>query len=165
MSRVFLIILGLLPIALFAGCAAEHRRIDGVNPREELFLLYPRMEKMIQLEGTSTDFSCDFGLDFDGPAGSLSLSVESGGTTYKGTRLAGSNMRLVVCGVPSDGGRITIVLKNHHTSSRMAALRIAAHKSDMCTPLSPVIDEYWARKTTAPHTGRPLADGPAEALR
>jgi len=136
-----------------------------VNPREDLFLLFPRMEKRILIEGASTDFSCDFGLDYDGPSGSLSLLVEGGGTTYKGTRLAGSNMRLVVCGVPSDGGRITVILKNHHTSSRMAALRIAAHKSDMCTPLSPVIDEYWARRATASGTAGLDPGGPAEALR
>jgi len=146
MTRAFFIALGLLVPGVLSGCSAERRRVDGVHPREELFLLFPRMEKRVVLEVTSSDYSSDFGLDYDGPAAGLSLTVEGGETSWKGTRLAGSNMRLVVCGVPAGQGRITIIMKNHHTSSHLAALRIAAHKSDMCTPLSPVIDEYWARR-------------------
>ncbi|PKN24555.1 MAG: hypothetical protein CVU65_11425 [Deltaproteobacteria bacterium HGW-Deltaproteobacteria-22] len=144
MKRARLIALGLF-VSGWVGCTTEQRQADGVNPREELFLLFPRMEKRLVLMVPGTELRTDFGLDYDGPAGDLSLTVEGADqSAWKGTRLAGSNMRLVVCGVPSMGKPITIVMKNHQTSSRLAALRIAAHKSDMCTPMSPVMDEYWA---------------------
>ncbi|PKN44309.1 MAG: hypothetical protein CVU59_11965 [Deltaproteobacteria bacterium HGW-Deltaproteobacteria-17] len=134
-----------MSVSGLAGCTAEQRHSDGVTPREELFLLFPRMEKRIVLRVSGAEPLMDFGLDYDGPAGDLSLTVEGPDrTAWKGARLAGSNMRLVVCGVPATGGPITVILRNHVTASRLAALRVAPNKSDMCTPMSPVMDEYWA---------------------
>jgi hypothetical protein len=153
MSRVLLMVLCFFAFCHSPGCRSEQRQTRGVTPREELILLFPRMEKRLVLQVPATEFSSDFGLDYDGPAAGLSLTIE-GETSWQGTRLAGSNMRLVVCGVPSTGRPITVILKNHHTSSRLAALRIAVHKSDMCTPLLPVMDEYWARLTRPAEASR-----------
>ncbi|MBU1068139.1 hypothetical protein KJ975_01090, partial [Myxococcota bacterium] len=93
MKRARLFALGLFVFGQ-TGCTTEQRQADGVNPREELFLLFPRMEKRLVLMVPETELRTDFGLDYDGPAGDLSLTVEGADqSAWKGTRLAGSNMR------------------------------------------------------------------------
>ena len=140
----FLALIGLLVLS-GGGCASERRHYQGPEPSEELILLFPDAEKRLVFQVAAGDSRLDVGVDYDGPSDSLSLRVESQDASWAGTRLAGSNMRLVACGVPTDDGRIVIIIRNRRSSSRQAALRLAPHKSDMCTPLSPVLDEFWAR--------------------
>lgn len=153
MSRVILFTLCLFTVLPSPGCAPERQRYEGPAPREKLVLLFPESERRLILEVPPTVGNLDVGVDYDGPAGSLALRIESDVSSWEGTRLAGSNMRLVACGVPAQTGRLVIVIRNHQSSSRMAALRIAPHKSDMCTPLSPVMDEFWALRAPAPAPG------------
>jgi hypothetical protein len=144
MARTFVIALGFLLISPWPGCAPERERYEGPAPRERLILLFPESERHLILEVPAAGGNLDVGVDYDGPADSLALRIASGSSTWEGSRLAGSNMRLVACGIPAEAGRLVIVLRNHRSSSRMAALRVAPHKSDMCTPLVPVMDEFWA---------------------
>ena len=130
-------------LLLGSACAPEHRSSDGKTPVEELFLLFPRMHKEVTYTIPEKE-NFDVGLDFDGPAGSVTFLVSNGRETWNARRLAGSTMRLVVCGVTGVEGRLSVRIRNHRSSSCRVALRLATHKSDMCSPLAPVSDEYWA---------------------
>ena len=157
MARPFIFILGFFLIFPSLGCVRERHRYEGPAPQESLLLLFPESERRLLLEVPPSGGNLDVGVDYDGAAGSLALRVESDSSSWEGSRLAGSNMRLVACGVPADAGRLVIVIRNHQSSSRMAALRVAPHKSDMCTPLSPVLDEFWALRATLPTGGLPAS--------
>ncbi len=152
MARSTIIALGLLLMTPSPGCAPERDRYEGPAPKERLILLFPSSERHLILEVSAADGDLDVGVDYDGAADSLELRIVSGSASWEGSRLAGSNMRLVACGIPAGAGRLVIVLKNHQKSSRMAALRVAPHKSDMCTPLAPVMDEFWAQRARSSPT-------------
>ncbi len=135
----------LLVCTLFSGCRPVRHDWDSDAPHEQVLILLPRERKVVLVTTDKSGFPVDVGIDFDGPADTLSLEVHGDTRSQDGSRLAGSPMRLVVCGFPMNVPSLRVSLKNNRNVSVQAAVRVEKHKSDMCKPFVPVLDEYWAR--------------------
>ncbi|MBU1239935.1 hypothetical protein KJ865_09515 [Myxococcota bacterium] len=114
---------------------------------ERSVLLFPGTRKTIVITTAKYLEKVDIGIDFDLPADALDLKIVTGGHTYRGRRMAGTFMPLVVCGVPTGKGRLVLHLRQRSLAkSAWVAIRVAPSLSKMCAPTTPIWDDYVVRR-------------------
>ncbi len=145
MRKAFFVILVFLLVA--SACRRDEWTIEGDNPMERTMLLFPGTQKSMIIKAPNYMQKIDIGLDFDIPADSLELKILSSGHVYRGTRVAGTFMPLVACGIPTSEDGITLQLRQRALAkSAWIAIRVAPSVSKMCSPTTPIWDDYVVRR-------------------
>ncbi len=142
--QALLLLLLLAPL----GCREDSWQISTDTPLERTLLLFPGTVKSISLKSTSQLNKIDVGLDFDVNSSLLQLEISSGGRTFKGERVAGTFMSLIACNIPLESGRALLKIRySSLAKSAWVAVRVAPSLSRMCTPTTPISDDYVVHNT------------------
>ncbi|MDA3862983.1 MAG: hypothetical protein PF689_03855 [Deltaproteobacteria bacterium] len=138
MLKIIIISLFFLP-----GCKAYQLSLDKDKPVEKIFLVYPGIEKKIDLSFKEYR-QVDIGIDYNQEAGSVSLQMINGHETLKGTRIPGSSLLVALCKIAPSPHKTRIILHNNSSRSLHVSLRIAPSPSGMCSTAHRVNDDYIA---------------------
>ncbi|MGM0596035.1 MAG: hypothetical protein ACQES9_03270 [Myxococcota bacterium] len=137
--------LKIIIISLFflLGCKPHQLSLDINKPVEKIFLVYPGIEKKIDL--TFQEYQqIDIGIDYNQEAGSVSLQMINGQKTLKGNKIPGSSLLVALCQISPSPDKTRIILHNNSSRSLHVSVRIVPSPSGMCSPTHRINDDYIA---------------------
>jgi hypothetical protein len=142
MKKILLTFLLFLTI----GCRKDEWMVGTNQPFEKTILIFPGIEKSIKLKFKKDKNKVDIGLDFDVPPESMTMEVNVEKTRFPSQKIPGTFMPLVICNVPITNGSATLNIRHRFKSrSIWVAVRILESTSNMCSPTTPVWDDYVVR--------------------